>query len=169
MVKYFSSKSKCPCMLKSWWYKCCGSILSLVQIFFSFVSNSLSYITIPKKKEKKIWTKDKIEPQHTYTHIHIQTHYHTLQYPKTKEYKIWTKDKIEPQHKQVLINCTAHGYILLCHFFLTLWFLGATANQYEAHYEPKRPLIKATTKFLNVIGYNQLSLRTDRTVNASCL
>ena len=51
-------------------YLCCGSILSLVQIFFSFVSNSLScyYHTLPypKTKEKKIWTKDKIEPQHLY-------------------------------------------------------------------------------------------------------
>ena len=45
----------------TWW--CCGSILSLVQILLSFVSNSLSYIIIPKKKESKIWTKDKIEPQ----------------------------------------------------------------------------------------------------------
>ena len=34
----------------TWW--CCGSILSLVQISFSFVSNSLSYITIPKNKKK---------------------------------------------------------------------------------------------------------------------
>ena len=31
---------------------CCGSILSLVQILFSFVSNSLSCITIPKNKGK---------------------------------------------------------------------------------------------------------------------
>ena len=31
---------------------CCGSILSLVQILFSFVINSLSYITIPKGKGK---------------------------------------------------------------------------------------------------------------------
>ena len=31
---------------------CCGSILSLVQILFCFVSNSLSYITIPKDKGK---------------------------------------------------------------------------------------------------------------------
>ena len=50
------------------WYICCGSNLSLVQIFFSFVSNSLS------------------------------CYYHTLPYPKTKQKKIWTKDKIEPQH-----------------------------------------------------------------------
>ena len=52
------------------WCICCGSIFSLVQIFFSFVSNSLScyYHTLayPKTKEKKIWTKDKIEPQHIY-------------------------------------------------------------------------------------------------------
>ena len=27
---------------------------------------------------------DETEPQHTYTHIHIQTHYHALQYLKTK-------------------------------------------------------------------------------------
>ena len=47
---------------------CCGSILSLVQIFFSFVSTSWS------------------------------CYYHTLPYPKTKEKKIWTTDKIEPQH-----------------------------------------------------------------------
>ena len=33
----------------AWIY--CGSILSLVQIFISFVSNSLSYITIPKNKK----------------------------------------------------------------------------------------------------------------------
>ena len=33
---------------------CCGSILSLVQILLSFVSNSLSYITTPKTKTKKI-------------------------------------------------------------------------------------------------------------------
>ena len=39
----------------------------VVQILFSLVSNSLSYITIPKTKEKKIWTKDKIEPQHNET------------------------------------------------------------------------------------------------------
>ena len=37
---------------------------------------------------------DETEPQHTYTHIHIQTHYHALQYLKTKEKKIWTKNKI---------------------------------------------------------------------------
>ena len=49
-------------------YICCGSILSLVQIFFSFVSTSWS------------------------------CYYHTLPYPKTKEKKIWTTDKIEPQH-----------------------------------------------------------------------
>ena len=47
---------------------CCGSILSLVKIFFNFISNSLS------------------------------CYYHTLPYPKTKEKKIWTKDKIEPPH-----------------------------------------------------------------------
>ena len=33
-------------------YTCCGSILSLVQILFFFVSNSLSYITIPQNKRK---------------------------------------------------------------------------------------------------------------------
>ena len=55
---------------------CCGSILSLVQIFFSFVSNSLS------------------------------CYYHTLPYPKTKEKKIWTKDKIEPQHIHVWCCCS---------------------------------------------------------------
>ena len=32
---------------------CCGSILSLVLILFSFVSNSLSCITIPKNKRKE--------------------------------------------------------------------------------------------------------------------
>ena len=52
---------------------CCGSILSLVQIFFPFVSNSLScyYHTLPyvKTKEKKIWTKDKIEPQHIHAYV----------------------------------------------------------------------------------------------------
>ena len=60
---------------------CCGSILSLVQIFFSFVSNSLS------------------------------CYYHTLPYPKTKEKKIWTKDKIEPQHihsSKAFLKSTKH-------------------------------------------------------------
>ena len=32
--------------------RCCGSILSLVQILFFFVLKSLSYITIPKNKGK---------------------------------------------------------------------------------------------------------------------
>ena len=50
---------------------CCGSILSSVQFFFSFVSNSLL------------------------------CYYHTLPYPKTKEKKIWTKEKIEPQQLQM--------------------------------------------------------------------
>ena len=63
--------SKAICLEESHVCVCCGSILSLVQIFFSFVSNSLScyYHTLPyaKTKEKKIWTKDKIEPQHVYT------------------------------------------------------------------------------------------------------
>ena len=138
---------------------------------FLFLCFKLIIIHYNTQKKKKRKFEPRIKLNHnihtpTYTFKLIIIHYNT---PKTKEYKIWTKDKIEPQHKQVLINCTAHSYILLCSFFLTLWFLGATANQYEAHYEPKRPLIKATTKFSNVIGYNQLSLRTDRTVNASCL
>ena len=41
----------------------------MVQILFSFASNSLSYILpYPKTKENKIYTKDKIEPQH----VHLQ-------------------------------------------------------------------------------------------------
>ena len=32
---------------------CCGSILPLFKIFFSFLSKSLSYITIPKKERKE--------------------------------------------------------------------------------------------------------------------
>ena len=48
---------------------CRGLISSLVQILFSFASNSLSYILpYPKTKENKIYTKDKIEPQH----VHLQ-------------------------------------------------------------------------------------------------
>ena len=38
-----------------WWSRqhiCCGSILFLIQILFSFVSNSLTYITTPKHKRK---------------------------------------------------------------------------------------------------------------------
>ena len=46
---------------------CCGSILSLVEILFSFVSNHYHTLSYPKTKENKISTKDKIEPQH----IHI--------------------------------------------------------------------------------------------------
>ena len=44
-------------------------MLSLVQILFSFVSNSLTYFTIPKNKRKELWTKDKIEPQHIHNTI----------------------------------------------------------------------------------------------------
>ena len=32
---------------------CCGSILPLFKILFSFLSKSLSYITIPKKERKE--------------------------------------------------------------------------------------------------------------------
>ena len=44
----------------NYWCICCGSILSLVYILFSFVSNSLSYITIPsniqtRKRAAEIW------------------------------------------------------------------------------------------------------------------
>ena len=46
-------------------------MLSLVQILFLFVLNSLSYtIQCPKTKGNKILTKDKIEPQHNYTSIY---------------------------------------------------------------------------------------------------
>ena len=70
---------------KNFNYICCGSILSLVQIFFYFVSNSLScyYHTLPypKTKEKKIWTKDKIEPQHIHSQYHfllrLSRHFHS--------------------------------------------------------------------------------------------
>ena len=39
---------------------CCGSVLSLVQILFSFIR-----VPYPKTKENKISTKDKTEPQCT--------------------------------------------------------------------------------------------------------
>ena len=42
---------------------CCGLILSLVQILFSFVQTHYHTLQYPKTKENKIWTKDKIEPQ----------------------------------------------------------------------------------------------------------
>ena len=71
---------------------CCGSILSLVQIFFSFVSNSLScyYHTLPypKTKEKKIWTKDKIEPQQLHTPPLVYL-FKSLFYPLNLKIKIW--------------------------------------------------------------------------------
>ena len=35
--------------------------LGLNFLFFSFLSNSLSYITIPKTKENKLYTKDEKE------------------------------------------------------------------------------------------------------------
>ena len=34
-------------------YICCGLMLSVVQILFSFVLNSLPHITIPKNKRKQ--------------------------------------------------------------------------------------------------------------------
>ena len=45
--------------------RCCGSILSLAQIFFSFVSNSLScyYHTLPKQKQKQKQKERKFEPR----------------------------------------------------------------------------------------------------------
>ena len=45
---------------------CCGSILSLVQIIFSFVFSIVMYDNDFETKENKIWTKDKIEPQQIY-------------------------------------------------------------------------------------------------------
>ena len=46
-------------------YVCCGSILSLVQIFFSFVlfKTDLHILPYPKTKELN-YTKDKIVAQH---------------------------------------------------------------------------------------------------------
>ena len=64
----------------TWLCICCGSVLSLVQILFSFVSNSLSYITIPKNKEKQNlnqrqnWTT-------TYTLYHPQHYCCTIHSP----------------------------------------------------------------------------------------
>ena len=51
----FPFKFCCKFFVKTWpTFSCiyCGSISSLVQILISFVSNSLSYITIPKNKRK---------------------------------------------------------------------------------------------------------------------
>ena len=39
--------------------------------FISFVSNSLSYTTIPQNKGNTIQTKDKIEPQNTHKRKHV--------------------------------------------------------------------------------------------------
>ena len=59
----------------------CGSTLSLVQILFSFVSNSLSYITIPKK-QKNIKFEPRIKLNHdTYMYmysVHIEVDYFYL-------------------------------------------------------------------------------------------
>ena len=46
------------------YYKCCGSILSLVQILFSFLLGMVIYDNEFKTKGNKNRTKDKIEPQH---------------------------------------------------------------------------------------------------------
>ena len=44
---------------------CCGSILSLVQIFYFLLYLGIEmYDNEFETKEKKIWTKDKIELQH---------------------------------------------------------------------------------------------------------
>ena len=49
----------------------CGSVLSLVQSFFAFVSLITYIITIPKTQENTILTIDKIEgPQHIHVIIH---------------------------------------------------------------------------------------------------
>ena len=56
MVKYVSICTNSLCVS-------CASILSMVQVSFSFVSNSLSYITIPKIKGNTIKTKEKIESE----------------------------------------------------------------------------------------------------------
>ena len=38
-------------------------VFVVVQFFFPLLENSLSYITIPKNKQKSNLNKDKIEPQ----------------------------------------------------------------------------------------------------------
>ena len=57
----------------SLWCTCCGSILSLVQILYSFVLGIVMYDNEIETKENKLWTRDKIEPQHThqFTNIHF--------------------------------------------------------------------------------------------------
>ena len=59
MNKLFKNKKKKIGVLSdinfrcNYWCICCSSILSLVYILFSFVSNSLSYITIPSNKQTR--------------------------------------------------------------------------------------------------------------------
>jgi len=43
---------------------CCGSILSLVQFYLPLFLGMAMYDNEFKTKENKIWTEDKIEPQH---------------------------------------------------------------------------------------------------------
>ena len=45
-------------------YTCCGSILS--QFYFPLFLSIVMYDNEFETKENKIWTKDKIEPQHIY-------------------------------------------------------------------------------------------------------
>ena len=51
----------------------CGSVLSLVQTFFSFFLGIVMYANEFETKKNKIWTKDKIKPQHIYMSWYRQT------------------------------------------------------------------------------------------------
>lgn len=46
--------------------RCCGSLLSLVQIYFPLFQTHDHTLQYPKTKENKILTKDKFEPQHVH-------------------------------------------------------------------------------------------------------
>ena len=82
-----------------WVYVCCGSILSLVQIFFPFFLGIVMYDNEFETKEKKIWTKDKIEPQHLYHHdLSIHGHFDLLEkyftiFRNTEELQRITRNK----------------------------------------------------------------------------
>ena len=91
-----------------WVYVCCGSILSLVQIFFSFFLGIVMYDNEFETKEKKIWTKDKIEPQHLYHHdLSIHGHFDLLEkyftiFRNTEELRRITRNKQDSAGKQHL-------------------------------------------------------------------
>ena len=137
---------------------CCGSILSLVQILFSFLLNSLSYITIPKTKGNKIGTKDKIEPQHIFTR------------GKTEEKLICVLEKKNLSSRYKLCysqQSIATDLTISIHHIDQTMFQTKSDVQVQGSYEQDALMKKSLIVFKNAFSAAECDTNTEGTM-ASC-